>query len=674
MINSNFMNNAKTWVSPKRIKQLRSIVKDTKVSLKWDIYSDDRDDLIRQNKEASRAEIADILENPENKINKTEAKKLSIFLKNYISSLTKDEYVHLHKTMDSILEYNAALYPMMEEYFNYHKSYDSILFDSLLKLISEKMLLSKTEKQEEFNEEFKSILYRYYNTTIKKTKALPFFIAPINTNQLITYMQERELYNFSDSIELDWWANLFSYKIKLRDMKNNEPFNKFDELMYRISIWKTGWNGISRDEVYDYIESEYIKISNNVFYIEWDRDFNVNIEVRPRIVNDWLSWKIEDMKETFDIEFFIYPKKEMNTYEYFDKASQTLSEVTQKFMSRFYRIFDVYPDVTNFINIDPDEIYDKIADIDECDEDSSKTMQTSTSWGKDRINNSIINSKYQELISSIDDMILENSEKKELKKIINMFNNPDLFKEYWLEMPKWMILYWPPWVWKTLFLKIFAKQTDATFIHISHSDIETKWVWESEKNIKAKFNEARKLVAEWKKVILSFDEWDSLFEARWEEKNYKEWIIAVILGELDWFDESGIKNIFTVILTNRPEAVDNALKERLSRKIWLKLPSLSQRVEHLKLNIKNIESKSLKTYFDESIDFDLIAIKLNQKSGRFIKNLIYNTAESFVNDILEWEVREKIATEDIIQAIKYTKENEEETKDKVMWFWINNEK
>lgn len=231
MINSNFMNNAKTWVSPKRIKQLRSIVKDTKVSLKWDIYSDDRDDLIRQNKEASRAEIADILENPENKINKTEAKKLSIFLKNYISSLTKDEYVHLHKTMDSILEYNAALYPMMEEYFNYHKSYDSILFDSLLKLISEKMLLSKTEKQEEFNEEFKSILYRYYNTTIKKTKALPFFIAPINTNQLITYMQERELYNFSDSIELDWWANLFSYKIKLRDMKNNEPFNKFDELM-----------------------------------------------------------------------------------------------------------------------------------------------------------------------------------------------------------------------------------------------------------------------------------------------------------------------------------------------------------------------------------------------------------------------------------------------------------
>lgn len=674
MINNKFLETAKTPVSPKRSKQLRTIVKWVRMSLKGDIHPDDRDDLIKQNKEYSRAEVADILEDPRNKINKTESKKLATFLKNYISSLTKDEYIHLHKTLNSIFEFNAALYPMMEEYFNYHKSDDATLFDSLFKIISEKVLFPETANQDEFNKEFKSILYRYFNTTIKKTKDLPFFIAPINTNQLITYMQERGLYDFSDSIELDWWANLFSYKVKLRDMKSNEPFNKFDELMYRISIWKTGGNGISRDEVYDYIESEYAKISNNVFYIEWDRDFNVNLEVTPKILNDWVSWKIDDMKEVFDIEFFLYPKKEMNTYEYFDKASQTLSEVTKSFMSRFYKIFDAYPDSTNFINIDPDEIYDKIADVDKCDEATSRTMQTSSSRTKNKTNNSIINSKYQELISSVDDMILEESEKKELKKIINMFNNPELFKEYWLEMPKWMILYWPPWVGKTLFLKILAKQTDATFIHISHSDIEDKYVWESERKIKAKFNEARKLVAEWKRVILSFDEGDSLFEARNSEKNYKEWIIAVILGELDWFDENATKNIFTVILTNRPEAVDNALKERLSRKVWLKLPSLTQRVEHLKLNIKNIEHKSSKTYFDESIDFNLIAKKLNDKSWRFIKNLVYNTAESFVNDILEWEVREKITTQDIIDAIKYTKENEEENKDKVMWFWRQNEK
>lgn len=675
------MKNAKTWVSPKRTKQLRNIVESTKVSLKWDIHPDDRDDLIIQNKEASRAEVADILEIKENKINKTEAKKLAIFLKNYLSSLTISEYNQLHRTINSILDYNASNYPMMEEYFNYHKSYDVPLFDSLFKIISEKVLFPKTETQEEFNNEFKSILYRYFNKTQKEAKKESFHINTIDTDLILTYMSEAWLYRFNNSIEIDNGINLFTYNINIKNPQSEHPMDNYNDFSYKISLGKIGWNWISRAEFYKYVKNrEFKEINQNIFYLWWDRDFNVHMEIKERFVNNWFQSNWEDSKEVFDVEFFVFQKTELNTFEYFSNASLILNKEVSEFMSKLYKIFPVFPDSKNFINIDPDEIYDRIADVDGGDEKSNRTTISLWKWmtnssktleKKNTNNKAIIDN---DIISTIDEMILEESEKRELKKIVNMFNFPEHFAEYWLDLPKWMILAGPPGVWKTTFLKLLAKLTNSEFIHISHTDITSKWEWESEKNIKAKFDQARKLVAQGKKVIMAFDEWDSLFEARGEERNNKEWIISVILAELDWFDAESSKNIFVTILTNRPEAVDPALKERLNKKVTLSLPTKSQRVEHLKLNIDYIKRKSKKEIFAWDIDLEKIASKIDKKSGRFIKNLIINAADDFANKALDSDIS-LISTDDIISAIKYTDEQEkEETKEKVMWFWRQNGK
>jgi hemoglobin-like flavoprotein len=42
----------------------------------------------------------------------------------------------------------------------------------------------------------------------------------------------------------------------------------------------------------------------------------------------------------------------MDSFEYFDKASSLLNNEVPKFMSRFYNIFQAYPETTNFLNID----------------------------------------------------------------------------------------------------------------------------------------------------------------------------------------------------------------------------------------------------------------------------------------------------------------------------------
>jgi SpoVK/Ycf46/Vps4 family AAA+-type ATPase len=67
-------------------------------------------------------------------------------------------------------------------------------------------------------------------------------------------------------------------------------------------------------------------------------------------------------------------------------------------------------------------------------------------------------------------------------------------------------------------------------------------------------------------------------------------------------------------LTNRPEAVDPALKERLNKKVTLSLPTKSQRIEHLKLNIDYLKRRAKKQIFSDDIDFDKIASKIDKKS------------------------------------------------------------
>jgi hypothetical protein len=59
--------------------------------------------------------------------------------------------------------------------------------------------------------------------------------------------------------------------------------------------------------------------------------------------------------------------------------------------------------------------------------------------------------------------------------------------------------------------------------------------------------------------------------------------------------------------------------------------------------------------------------KLDKKSWRFIKSLVTNTVRNYADELL-FKERELINTQDIIDAIKYTKEHEQEESEKVMWF------
>ncbi|MDD5213511.1 MAG: ATP-binding protein [Candidatus Gracilibacteria bacterium] len=674
MINNKFFTKTKQFPSPKRVGKLREVVDSTKTPLSPYMYKDDRDDLIRQNKDASRAEIADILENPENKINKTEGKKLAIFLKNYLSSLTILEYNQLHRTISSILDYNTSRYPMMEEYFNYHKSYDVPLFDSLFKIISEKVLFPKTENQEEFNSEFKSILYRYFNKTQKEAKKEAFSINTINTDLILTYMSEVGLYRFNDSIEIDGGINSFTYNINIKNPQSEQPIDNYNDFSYKISLGKIGGNGISRAEFYKYVKNrEFKEINQNIFYLGGDRDFNVHMEIKERFVNNGFQSNGDDSKEVFDVEFFVFQKTELNTFEYFSNASLILNKEVSEFMSNLYKNFPIFPDSKNFINIDHNDIYDMIYNEETGNRDNSnkETVSfrgiTNTTKNKTTNSNNIVELKYN---YTIDDIILEDEEKEELKILLEMFKNPEHFEKFGIGLPKGTILYGPPGNGKTLTAKIVASAANAKFMYIKDTDVHTSYVGESARNLQNKIDEAKVEAAKGNKVVMFIDEADVMFEKRGAQKNYNEGMISVLLQAMDGFDENATKNIFIILGTNVFENLDPAVKSRFEKKIKYNNPSETNRIKHLELQIDKILKLSTEKLFDENVNLLKISKALDLKSGRFIEKLIKNTVSAFAYKRLS--ASGLITTQDIIDAIKYTKEDEDDEKEKELGFLRKN--
>ncbi|TEY33873.1 hypothetical protein BOTCAL_0660g00010 [Botryotinia calthae] len=141
-----------------------------------------------------------------------------------------------------------------------------------------------------------------------------------------------------------------------------------------------------------------------------------------------------------------------------------------------------------------------------------------------------------------------------------------------------LLLYGPPGTGKTHLARAIAKESNANIISISAAEVESKFVGETEKQIKAIFSLAVKLAPS----IIFIDEADALFRKR--SSNDRSWERSAsnqFLQEMD-----GLVTIenspFIVIATNRPMDLDEAFLRRLPQKLFLDLPAEDHRGQILK--------------------------------------------------------------------------------------------
>jgi cell division protease FtsH len=123
-------------------------------------------------------------------------------------------------------------------------------------------------------------------------------------------------------------------------------------------------------------------------------------------------------------------------------------------------------------------------------------------------------------------------------------------------IPRGMIFWGPPGTGKTLFAKAMATALGAAVTIVSGPELKSKWVGESEHNLRAVFMRARQSAP----AVIVFDELDSFAGARGRFEGgsgVEHSMVNQLLTELDGFRKEEL--VFVVGTTNFVEALDPAL-------------------------------------------------------------------------------------------------------------------
>ncbi|KAF9877863.1 putative atpase family aaa domain-containing protein 1 protein [Colletotrichum karsti] len=178
-----------------------------------------------------------------------------------------------------------------------------------------------------------------------------------------------------------------------------------------------------------------------------------------------------------------------------------------------------------------------------------------------------------ELKITWDDVILDDDDTKDtMMQLVTMSRfRPKATSSFMLKHIRinGALLYGPPGTGKTHLCRAIAAASGSNMLSVDSAALQSKWVGESEKYVRAAFTLAEKLHP----CVLFMDEVDAMFYRR--SSSDKDWTrrsLTQFLTGMDGLSKSG-KAPFVLVATNRPWDLDEAFLRRLPQKIFFYLPN-----------------------------------------------------------------------------------------------------
>ena len=225
---------------------------------------------------------------------------------------------------------------------------------------------------------------------------------------------------------------------------------------------------------------------------------------------------------------------------------------------------------------------------------------------------------------SFDDIAELSQAKKALQEAVLLpLIIPDYFKG--IRRPwRGVLLYGPPGTGKTMLAKALATQGKTTFFNVHSSSFASKWRGESEKLVRILFEMARFYAP----TTIFIDEVDSLCSKRGEgnEGDGSRRVKAELLVQMEGVnsttsaganeksEEDKRKLVTVMAATNRPWDLDDALRRRFEKRVYIPLPNEKGRLQLFNLNLKKIE-------VDKNINYDKLVKLTDGYSGADICNV-----------------------------------------------------
>jgi katanin p60 ATPase-containing subunit A1 len=155
---------------------------------------------------------------------------------------------------------------------------------------------------------------------------------------------------------------------------------------------------------------------------------------------------------------------------------------------------------------------------------------------------------------------------------------------------------------KTMLAKAVASECSCTFLNVSASTLGSKWRGESEKLVRILFE----IAAFYSPATIFIDEIDSIAGSRGSANEHESSrrVKTELMVQMDGMN-SGLENssgsnsssasspvVIVIAATNTPWDLDEALRRRFEKRIYIPLPDQQGRTDLFKLNMSSLEVSS----------------------------------------------------------------------------------